>query len=582
MNTTIKLTGVFLLLLLLNGCSTIAKRAFLPTDTVRPVEFEVDFQDNVTTPMSDGTLLSAKVYRPRGLSSGPVILIRAPYSAGWKTALMADVLGEYWASRGYGVVLQSSRGRKPSGGAFYPLADEREDGIDTLRWLTAQEWCDGRIGMWGGSSFGYTQWAIADQDDPGVDAYMIQISSSETREMFYPGGAFALESALYWALRSYQDVDRIPSVDAIRRGVVANPITKADDLAAENIVFFDDWATHTEPDEYWRRIDGEDRASALRAPTLLMAGWFDPFLPAQLEDFKRIRARALPEAARHSRLIVGPWSHAAKVALPGAKNREDYRKAALEPSIAWFDTHLSGRSETAKTTAPVRLFVMGINEWRDENEWPLDRAEVVPLYLLENGKLGLRPMSGNDAFDTFTYDPNDPVPTAGGAVLGKRAGIQKQNGIEAREDVLVYTSPTLLESVEITGEIRAVLNVRTTAANTDFTVKLVDVHPDGAAYNVCDGILRRSYVGAASPTEITIGLWPTSMVFLRGHRIRIEVSSSNFPRFDRNPNTGRFIPTETQRTIAQQRVYRSENTASRIELPVVPIDGRTTFEFDAQ
>ncbi|MDZ4858392.1 MAG: CocE/NonD family hydrolase [Candidatus Hydrogenedentes bacterium] len=559
---------------------------------MRTAQYAVEIERDVRTPMSDGVTLVSNVYRPKGPASVPAVLVRAPYSQSWKTRLMSDIAGKFWASRGYAVVLQSSRGRLPSGGEFYPLAPERSDGIDTLHWLAAQPWCDGRIGMWGGSSFGYTQWAIADQREPGPKAYMIQIASSEVREMLYPGGAFALESGLYWALRSYRDMDKIPSARMIDRGVNGYPLREADNRAVEDIPFFDDWATHTQQDKYWKEIDGEDRAASIQAPVHLIGGWHDPFLPAQLKGFERIRGRAAPPVARDTRLLIGPWSHAASFELPESANRENYRRAALAPAIDWFDTHLAGTSDAARKTAPVRLFVLGINQWRDEQEWPLARAEDISLYLRSNGRantvngdgmLSLQVLERDEPADSFEYDPRNPVPTAGGAVLGKRAGIKDQNRVERRRDVLVYTSPVLAAPVEVTGNVCAILHVATTAPNTDFTAKLVDVHPDGRAFNVCDGILRRDFRTNSPPTSIRIELWPTSMVFKAGHQIRLEVSSSNFPRFDRNPNTGGFIPAETQPVSARQWVFHSAGMASQLCLPVIPSDisadeGRITFE----
>lgn len=328
--------------LMLTSCQLFVAHAVLPRRDVRPAEFAVRVDRNVSMTTSDGVRLLSDVYHPVTTQRVPTILVRLPYSKSFKSDVGLDVVGRFWASHGYHVVVQASRGRHGSGGDFYPLRDERRDGIDTLHWLAQQPWYDGRLGMWGGSAFGYTEWALADQKDPGPSALMIQIASSHFHEMFYAGGAFSLESALYWALRSRGPQDDKPSNQLLDRGVNGFPTIKADDRAVGDIAFFNDWASHPEADAYWKAIDGEHRARDLRAPVLLMAGWSDPFLPSQLKDFETIRAQSDPLVARESRLIIGPWSHAENIRFPDGKSGDAYRRASLEPSLPWFDHQLLG------------------------------------------------------------------------------------------------------------------------------------------------------------------------------------------------------------------------------------------------
>ena len=573
---------IFLIALLgATGCQTIAGRIFLPRDGVRPAEYSVTAERGVATIMADGTPLVSKVYRPKNLEKSPTLLVRIPMSDSFRNRLMANLLGEFCASRGYAVVVQQTRGRWPSGGTFYPMRPDRADGIDTLKWISQQSWYDGRIGMWGGSSFGYTQWCIADQTDPGPSAYMIQIASSHIYDLFYQGNAFALETALYWAYRGHRDWDKTPPTRILDQGVNGFPLVEADDRASEDIPFFNDWTRHVTRDAYWTEIDRQDQLRKLRAPVHLIAGWYDPFLPAQLDDFIQIRRDGDQRAAKGTRLVIGPWSHAATVTFPDGFKDTLYRTAILEPMIDWFDTHLTGVSDVALAMPPVKLFVMGANQWRDEQEWPLARARETAYYLRSDGHantatggghLSLEPARSAEPPDAYTYDPINPVPIAGGAVLGPRAGVVIQNDIEQRHDVLVYTTPTLTQDTEVTGPIRLILFVATSASNTDFTAKLVDVHPNGDAYNVCDGIRRRSYTQSKGTTKIAIELWPTSMLFFKDHSIRLEVSSSSFPRFDRNPNTGRFIPTETKPVSALQQVHHGPATPSRLLLPLIPAE----------
>jgi putative CocE/NonD family hydrolase len=543
----------------------------------RPAQYRVRIDRHATLRTSDGTVLAADVFHPIGLDKTPTILVRLPYSKTLYNRMAASVVGTFWAERGYTAVLQGTRGRYNSGGAYYPLKYERQDGIDTLRWLKHQSWFDGRLAMWGGSYFGYAQWAISDQADPAPSAMMISIASTNFYDMFYPGGAFSLESALYWAVESRGRYDIEPRDADLDRGYAGFPLIEADNRATGEIGFFDDWAIHSSSDSYWRSIDGDDRAAHVRCPVFMMAGWSDPFLPAQLRDYAEIMRTSSPEITARSHLVIGPWSHAHSVKLPDGPTSENYRLASLAPSIPWFDQIFGWPS--SQSFPPVRIFVMGINVWRDENEWPLRRTRFTSYYLNSSGStngisgvglLTLDPPAADEPEDHFTFDPKNPVPTSGGAMIGPHAGYMPQNKIETRPDMLLYSTTPLKREIEVTGPVRAILYVSTDAPCTDFTAKLVDVRPDGTAYNVSDGIIRRSYAGPNRVERIEIELWPTSIVFMRGHRIRLEISSSNFPRYDRNPNTGRDIATETQTRIAAQSVYHSTRAMSQIILPIIP------------
>ncbi len=569
--------------LLLAGCQSVVGALVLPKEGVRESEYRVQIDRDAVMTTSDGVRLVADVYRPETTEKSPTILVRIRFTQTWKNSLGADVIGHFWASRGYNVVIQGTRGRYKSGGTFYPLRDERRDGIETLRWLSQQSWFDGRLGMWGGSAFGYTQWVLADQQSPGPSTLLIQIASTDFHGMFHPGGAFSLESALFWAVRSRGAEDVDPSFDDLERGFNGFPLLEADNRAVGQIPFFDDWVTHTTKDDYWLAIDGDQRARTLKAPVLLMAGWSDPFLPTQLRDFDEIQRYANPKVASGTRLIIGPWTHADPIRFPDGGDAGSYRQASLAPSIAWFDHHLRGEPLESQFHAPIRLFVLGENEWRDEQEWPLKRTVYTPYYLSSrggansisgDGKLTVMPPTDSEPPDFYRYDPHSPVPTRGGAILGPRAGVHLQEDVESRPDVLVYTTDVLQHEMEVTGPIKAELFVYTSVPSTDFTVKLVDVYPDGRAYNVSDGILRRNYeTGENSrnqPTRISIDLWPTSTLFRMGHRVRVEITSSNFPRYDRNPNTGRLMATESNPLTANQTVFHRPGAASHILLPIIP------------
>jgi len=552
----------------------------------RRSQFAVRLQKQATMLTSDGVPLVAEIYHPQHTTHTPTILVRIPLTKDLKNSLFASMIGKMWAERGYTAVIQGTRGRFGSGGTFYPLRDDRKDGIETLQWIAKQPWYDGHILTWGGSAFGHTQWAIADQAAPGPSALIVYFASTNFHDMFYPGGAFSLDSALSWAVRSHGTKDQTdwPSADMVKQAANGSPLLDADRRATgTDVPFFKDWVEHPDQDAFWADIDGKDRLQSLKAPVLLMAGWYDPFLPTQLNDFMRIRQSSEPGAADRSRLIIGPWTHASEVTFPDGTKAENFRRQSLAVSLPWFDENSGLAASRPAASSPVRLFVMGKNEWRAEQEWPLARTQYTPYFLSSGraansiaggGTLNAVTPNADEPADSYTYDPLHPVPTAGGAMIGGAAGIALQNGIESRNDVLVYTTPSLNQDIEVTGPISLILYVSTSAPNTDFTAKLVDVHQDGSAFNISEGILRRSYEVqrpfSEKIHEIHIELWPTSMVFFKGHRIRLEVSSSNFPRFDRNPNTGKAIASDRDVVSAKQMVMHGLEYPSRLILPIIP------------
>ncbi|MEY2756873.1 MAG: hypothetical protein RIR33_651 [Pseudomonadota bacterium] len=559
-----------LLLLLVGACVSLtdilAEQFFLPKDA-RPATHDVRTR-SAAMQTSDGVTLIADIHAPVGLEKTPTILVRIPFNDEFWNRLRSDSIGRYWAKRGYTVVVQGTRGRYRSGGEFYPAVNEARDGRETLAWLKAQPWFDGRLAMWGGSGFGHTQWAVSDLGKESPDVLAIQIVSTSYYSTFHPGGAFALESALYWGLISPPERDRETSGEEIQKGANGWPVIKADDRALQDVSFFNDWSTHRSNDAYWQSIDGLDRAKKVSAPVLLLGGWYDPFLPSMLKDFKTLTTENPNPLARQSRIIIGPYVHAGEIEWPGASLDEPYRTASIAPVLNWFD-HWLGVSQTALPGSPVRIFVMGDNVWRNENEWPLARTQYTPYFLHAEGMLDSAGPPAAEVSAAWVYNPHNPVPTRGGAMLGPRSGIFEQPAPLARPDVITFTTRQLDKPLEVTGPISTVLHVSTDAPSTDFTVKLLDVHPDGKAYNISDGIVRRHYTPGA-PEEIEVVLNPTSVVFQAGHRVRIDVSSSNFPRFDRNPNTGEEPATATTHRPARQVLHSSQQKPSRIVLPVIP------------
>lgn len=540
---------------------------------LRPAENEIRISKKVPLLTPDGTTLLADLYHPLGKTPAPTILVRIPLDANDTGALLSELLGRLWGQRGYNVMIQGVRGRFGSGGEHLPFsnpaATETEDGIATLRWLNRQPWHNGRTGMWGGSYFGYTQWALAEQSELGLEALFIQIASSDHRALFYPGGALAYETAMFWAGRSHSASDTPFSHEAMLKAMQSGPPLRADErLTGSPVPFYRDWLAHPQADAYWQRADGQQRAARLKMPALLMAGWYDPFLPSQLADYRAIQTQGAPRIAYASRLIIGPWSHAETMTMPDGYSDTHYRLASLKPALDWYDQHLLGRG--LHFFAPVRLFISGVNQWRNEQAWPLQRAVPTPFYLAAGQQLSLKPAT--PASDSYTHDPQQPLPSLGGAILlAQRSGPWPQNALDRRSDRLVYTSEPLKDNLEVTGEPEARLQVMTSAPNTDFVVKLLDVHPNGQAYALTQGIRRQSYT-PGQKQSISVQLWPMGHVFLKGHRLGVEVASSHFPMFDVNPNTGENPLTATRVVTAQQTVYTGSGELSQVLLPVIPVE----------
>lgn len=568
-----KLLIVITVLLFCNSCSRIATSYFIRDLDWRKSEYRVKRTAATELKLNDSVVLVADIYHPKGLDTAPTILVRVPLDDNGKSRFRSKVFGQMWASRGYNVVIQGVRGRFGSGGVHIPFQTEREDGIATLEWIGKQTWHNGKIGMWGGSYFGYTQWVLFDQKGLGLDALLVHISSSSNYDMFYPSGAFSLETALYWAVRSRTIQDAPFKYEDLKQAYETYNLYDIDNAAVANIPFYNDWVTHQTCDSFWIRADGQDRIKELQMPVLLMAGWYDPYLQSMVNDWNRLTQNPNEVVRNGSVLVIGPWGHANTITMPDGYEDKPYRVSSVEYSIDWFDRHVMKRN--SKPQAPVKIFVMGINQWRYENEFPLARTEYRKFFLNGivsegNYKHGtLDSAAGDNVARVYIYDPADPVPSLGGSVLGERSGTMAQNEIQSRKDVLLFSTPVLQEDMEITGPIELVLYVKTDAVNTDFTAKLTDVYPDGNAWNISEGIVRQDYL-PRNLSRISIRLNPTSNVFKKGHKLRLEVSSSNYPRYSRNFNNGNNIRPEGMRS-AVQTVLCGKDFPSHLILPVIPI-----------
>ena len=553
--------------------------------------YDVEMSLDVKVPMRDGVNLSTDLYLPKATGTFPTVLIRTPYSN--NTAEMIEK-GRRLANSGYACVLQDVRGRWDSEGQFYPFVHEANDGYDTQQWIGGQPWSDGKVGMSGGSYVGCVQWLSAPMRSEFLKCIAPRVMCNDYfNGLIYPGGAFQLNVAITWGMRTRartaQSIEFHNWTEAFR----TLPLVEMATLSGDDVPFWKDWIEHSTDDEYWGAINVEKRFHEITVPALEMSGWFDLYASNSFTNWCGLRERGKTPEAQQGKLIVGPWPHRLSACTRtgdvdfGANSMVDLE--ALE--LRWFDYWLKGIDNGIRDEPPLRLFIMGTGEWRDEHEWPLARTDWQEWYLHSGGKantvLGngvLSPERPNDETpDHFIYDPRYPVQTVGGNNCCSPHivpwGPHDQRSVEMRSDVLCYTSGPLEADLEITGPIQLLLYAASDAPDTDWTAKLVDVSPTGYAMNLCDGIIRARYrESRTDPTliepgkvyEYTIDVGATGNVFRKGHQIRIEISSSNFPRFDRNLNTGGPFGKDAEMRPARQTVYHSRAYPSGIRLPVIP------------
>jgi putative CocE/NonD family hydrolase len=577
---------------------------------------DIVVQKQIAVPMRDGVSLAADVYRPADSYPCPTLIARLPYSKDLTTIflmLMPDPLR--LVAAGYAVVVQDCRGCYQSDGTMTPFVHEAADGCDTIAWAAAQPWSNGVVGMIGGSYLGAAQWLAAAETPPALQAIAPYITSDQFYAPWtYQGGAFQLGFCLFWALGYF-------ALPELHRRLAARTATLADVAAATRALgaiatlyqrrplhavpevlaaapFYADWLAHAADDAYWRAIAPNRAYERITTPALIVGGWYDPFLAGTLASYQGIRDHGGSPEARRSGLIVGPWSHGV---WHGAFRERDFGLLAGIDAVdltglhlRWFDYWLKGEANGLDLELPVKIFVMGADEWRDEADWPLPDTHYRPLYLHSNGNANTRHGDGALSWappaaeppDSFSADPHNPVPTCGGATLlpgaqtAVNAGPRDQRSVEERADVLVYTSPPLDADLDVIGPVTLVLFATSSARDTDFTGKLVEVTPQGEALILTDGILRARYRASFSSPELLepgriyelrIDLVATANRFKAGSRIRLEVAGSNFPRFDCNTNTGGVIAAEPAAAcvVAVNQVFHDASHPSHLLLPII-------------
>ena len=582
--------------------------------------------------LSDGTRLTADVYLPAGAPGPwPAILERTPYN---KLGAALVMSAKYFASHGYAVVLQDVRGRFESEGEFYPFGNEGPDGVETVGWVRAQPWCDGRVATIGLSYSSCTQTSLAALNPPGLAAQFVSMGfhNYHTASM-RQGGALEVRFATYAFMMA--TTSREALADAATRvamnqawGEVRSWLgrlpPKAGLTPLRHVPSYERWLLdiwqHGDYDEYWAGRPGYsieglyDRHADV--PVYFCGGWYDSYARSTVTNYVELSRRKKSPV----RMVMGPWIHGgANLDLPHSGDAEFGPDAPLGYDrfrLGWFDAVLRGAKNGLLEEPPVQIFVMGGGSgrkvpgsgkldvggrWRTEREWPPARTEYTPFYLQPGGGLAPQAPPAGAAPSRFVFDPADPVPTIGGNIsvgydIMPGGGFDQRGGphvfgardrlpLSARRDVLVFSTPPLARDVEVTGAVEVRLWAASSAADTDFTAKLIDVYPPNADYpdgyelNIGDSIIRARYrddrehpepLEAGRPYEFTITLYPTSVVFKRGHNIRLQVSSSNFPRFDVNPNTGGPLGLDQAYQTATQTVFHEAARPSRVILPVVP------------
>lgn len=580
---------------------------------------QILLEKNVACTMRDGTTLYADIYRPKEDGKYPVLLTRLPYSKDLPFYSHRYLDTNRLVENGYVVIVQDVRGRFQSEGEFEPFIYEAEDGYDTVEWAAKLPYSSGKIGMFGLSYYGFTQLLAATERPPSLHAiFPAQTLSDQRSGNAYYHGAYGLGGSETWVLesiapdlikRTCKDTDSYEkamkslaeSIDHIEEWYRYAPIKDWPPLKELGVAkyFFEQLERGLDDDD-WQKTSLANKYSQINVPAYHLGGWYDSLLGSTLDNYTEMNAKANGQNVREQqKLIVGPWAHGdfgsvigeRKFGSHASEDSIDHKEDLTNLHIRWFDYFLKGKNTHVIEESPVKIFVMGANEWRDEQEWPLARTNYVHYYLHSqdgantsggDGKLStVKP--GDEPTDNFIYNPANPVPTLGGCTLydGVRTtGPQDQRKIEEREDVLVYTSEFLEKPVEVTGPIKVNLWASTDVRDTDFTAKLIDVLPDGTAYNLADGIVRSKYRSGYKPeadlngevVEYEIDLWATSNLFLSNHRIRIEISSSNFPRFDANLNTGQTMLDSSDYRIANQTIYHNEQYPSHVILPIISVE----------
>jgi len=559
----------------------------LPTGTP-DVYTRVRVEKNVAVPMRDGIKLYTNIYKPDADGKFPVILVRMPYGKNEPYCFM-PAYGKYFARKGYVCVVQDVRGKYDSQGKFEPFINEAADGYDTLDWIASQPWCDGNIGMSGESYYGYTQWAVSWLNHPNLKCIAPGVTSADIYGVWiYQNNAFCMHTMGTWAYEMNAKKWNNP----LRLDYWHLPLISMDDDAGVRCDYYKDWIRHPSRDAYWEPINVCQKYSQVKIPIYHWGGWYDVFLPGTINGWRAMQEKSdSTEARKNQWLLIASTDHELTPAKTHRIGRIDIGKEAwtYDRLQRFFDYWLKGADNGFDQTPRVEIFTIGDNKWRYEDEWPPARVKHTNYYFHSGGNANTLNGDGlldtkepnDEPTDSYVYDPDKPIAVS----LGHRAlwslaqTMKDRASVEQRADVLVYTTPNLEKDLEITGPITVTLFAASSARDTDFTAALVDVFPDGYTHMIQEGIVRARYRSSDSEAsliepgkiyEYTIDLWSTSYVVKQGHRIRVDISSSNFNRWDRNPNTGNEFGMDAETVKATQTIYHDRQHPSYITLPIIP------------
>jgi putative CocE/NonD family hydrolase len=537
---------------------------------------------NVQMAMRDGTLLSADVYRPRPSVPCSTVLVRTCYT---KALDSHSERAKFWVANGYAYVVQDVRGRGDSDGRFYPFIHETDDGSDTLDWIATQSWSDGRVVMIGQSYLGQTQMYAVCSGNKHLRAVVPVATPADPDRGFPLSFGMIMVAAAGWMAtldgHINQDWRAIDMADALAH----RPIVNFDVYVGRRLQPWRDWVNHAASDGYWARQRYQTRLLQSFQPMLHISGWYDDCLNGALENFAALSKRPYDGEAPAQRLLIGPWLH--NTIGQRRIGEIDYGEAAeidiKQLQLDWFEACLNGRPPEGP---PVRLFVMGRNAWINEREWPIPGTAYISYYLHSDGHANTRDGDGrlstlpptDEPRDSFQYDPDRPVPYSASLEWSQVGGREDCSQLETRRDILVYTSPVLTEPLVICGPLRVRLFAATSARDTDWTAKILDVHPDGTAIRLNDGAIRARFrkgpncevlIVPGAIEEYEIDCWATCIELPPGHRVRLEISSSAFGKFDVNLNGGCPVGQETDAVIAQQTIFHDVARPSCIVLPII-------------
>jgi len=579
---------VLILFLLIAVSPTLAQQA-APASSPPAAQAtpEVKIEFNRRVPMRDRTELSADIYRPVGEGKFPVILNRTPYTkAGGSTFKIA----QYFTSHGYVYVAMDVRGRGDSDGTFEPYRHDGQDGYDAIEWLAVQSWSTGKVGTIGGSYNGRIQWLTAIQQPPHLTAMIVLASPSDPFVEWPTGQPLPMDISWYHftaghVLQNMEVVDWKKLYEHL-------PLITMDEAMGRPNRFWKEEVEHAKLDSWWEDLRYQNKYDRVRVPVLNISGWYDDEQVGTPLNYIGVTTKGSPTIRSSQKLLVGPWPHAINSSTK-LGTVEFGPTAVIDMNaywLRWFDQWLKGSDSGFMKEPPVRIFVMGENVWRDENEWPIARTQWTKYFLHSNGQANTLTGNGtlssaepaSEPTDSYSYDPANPVKFITDPSFAQIGGPDDYREVEQRADVLVYTSDALTEDMEVCGPLRVHLSAASSARDTDFMAKLIDVWPNGFAQRLNDGMVRARFrEGMDKPSLIEPGrvysydldLWNTCQLYQKGHRIRVEVSSSAFPKYDRNLNTGEALGQTTRMAVAQQKIYHDREHPSYVVLPIVP---RTT------